>query len=319
MENNIHDKTNEVSVDGLLTVSAAPHLRVKENTSRLMLDVIIALVPTSLMGVYFFGLRALLIILASIISAVISEAICQKALGREISIRDNSAIVTGLLLALNVPVGLEIWKVVLGSVFAIVVVKQFFGGLGANFMNPALAARALLMASFGADMARFTAPHTDLVTMATPLSGGEMPAIMDLLIGNMAGTIGEVSKIAILIGAIYLLVRKVIDLRIPVAYIGTTAILLLIFGEGSQVINHLLTGGLLLGAFFMATDYPTSPVTTRGQLIYGVGLGILTVAIRLFGGYPEGVSYAILIMNIFVPIIDMTNKPKVFGRGGENA
>lgn len=314
---NTEVRGNEVVLDDLLVVSSSPHIRSNESVSRIMLDVIIALIPTSIAAVYFFGMRALMLIGASILAAVVSEALIQKAFKKEVTIRDLSAVVTGLLLALNVPVSLPIWKVVVGSVFAIVVVKQFFGGLGSNFMNPALAARAMLMASFAKDMGKFTEPLTDMISMVTPLSGGPTPTEMEMFIGNMAGCMGEVSKAALLIGAAYLVFRKVISLRIPVVYIATTLIFVVLFGGNpNDALFHLLSGGLILGAFYMATDYATCPVTKKGQIVFAIGCGLLTAVIRKFGGYPEGVSFAIIIMNMCVPLIEKFTAEKTFGSGG---
>lgn len=316
---NTEVRGNEVVLDDLLVVSSSPHIRSNETVSRIMLDVIIALVPTSIAAVYFFGIRALLLIAASVIAAVASEALIQKVFKKEITIRDLSAVVTGLLLALNVPVSFPVWKLVVGSVFAIVVVKQFFGGLGSNFMNPALAARAMLMASFAKDMGKFTEPLTDMVSMVTPLSGGPTPTEINMFIGNMAGSMGEVSKIALLIGAAYLVFRKVISLRIPLVYIATTLVAVVLFGGSvNDILFHLLTGGLILGAFFMATDYASAPVTRKGQLVFAFGCGLLTAIIRKFGGYPEGVSFAIIIMNMCVPLIEKFTSDKTFGSGGGN-
>lgn len=307
----------EVQADSLLSVSSAPHLRDSANSMTLMRDVLIALVPTSIAGIYYFGMRAGITMAVAIIAAVLSEYLFQKFLNRESTISDLSAVVTGLLLALNVPVTMPYWQVAFGSIFAIIIVKQCFGGIGDNFMNPALAARAVMMISFGQNMSKFTAPHTDFVSMATPLSGGEIQSTMDMFFGNMPGTIGEVSKIAILIGAAYLIVKKVISIEIPLAYIATTLLTVAIMGKGSEdLMFHLLSGGLLLGAFFMATDYATAPVTKLGKIIFAVGCGFLTAVIRLFGGNPEGVCYSIIIMNMFVPLIDKFTKEKAYGTGG---
>lgn len=307
----------EVQVDSLLSVSSAPHIRDSVNSMGLMRDVLIALIPTSIAGIYYFGIRAGITMAVAIIAAVLSEYLFQKLLNRKSTVGDLSAVVTGLLLALNVPVTMPYWQVAFGSIFAIIIVKQCFGGIGSNFMNPALAARAVMMISFGQNMSNFTAPHTDFISMATPLSGGEALSTMDMFLGNMPGTIGEVSKIAILIGAAYLLVKKVISIETPLVYIATTLITVAIMGKGSEdLVFHLLSGGLLLGAFFMATDYATAPVTRLGKIIFAVGCGFLTGVIRLFGGNPEGVCYSIIIMNMFVPLIDKFTKEKVYGTGG---
>lgn len=236
---------------------------------------------------------------------------------RPVTVYDLSAVVTGMILALNLPVTFPLWKAALGAVFAIVVVKQFFGGLGSNFMNPALAARAMLFASFGKEMSNFTKPLTDMVSQATPLAGGEIPSNLDLFLGNVGGSIGEVSKLAILIGACYLLVRRVIDIKIPLIYILTTFVLSFIFEKSLDgAIFQILAGGLIFGAFFMATDYATTPINPLGQIIFAIGCGVLTTIIRQFGGYPEGVSFSIIIMNICVPLIEKYTMRKTFGTGG---
>lgn len=315
---NTEMKNNEVVLDELLVVSSSPHVRTEETAQRIMLDVIIALVPAIIAAGYFFGIRALILVGASVLAAVISEAVIQKLFHKEVTISDLSAVVTGILVAFNVPVSMPVWMVVFGSVFAIVVVKQIFGGLGSNFMNPALAARAVLMTSFAQEMGRFTQPMTDLVSQATPLSGGPSVTLMDMFIGNMAGSLGEVSKVALLIGALYLLVRKVITWRIPVVYIGTTLVVLLLTGVSpDKMLAHTLSGGLILGAFFMATDYSTSPVNKKGQIVFAIGCGVLTALIRVYGGYPEGVSYSILLMNISTPLIEKFTVRKSFGFGGD--
>lgn len=303
----------------LLSVSSAPHLRGKETTRGLMRDVIIALVPTTLAGTYFFGLRSLLVVAVGIIAAVLGEALCQKIMGKKIAIKDLSAVVTGLLVALNCPVTMPLWQVAFGSVFAVVIVKEFFGGIGSNFMNPALGARAVMMISFGKDITNFTKPLSDMVSTATPLSQNPKvaPEALDMFLGNMPGVIGEVSKLALLIGAAYLVIRKVISLEIPLVYIGSTLLTVFAFSKGeADLVYHLLTGGLIMGAFFMATDYATAPITKKGKIIFAVGCGFLTGVIRLFGGNPEGVCYSIIIMNMFVPLIDKFTKRRVYGTGG---
>lgn len=308
-----------------LLVTSSPHMRSERTVSKEMLDVIIALIPTGLAGVYFFGLRALLIIGVCIVSSVLAEILCNKAMKRESTIEDLSAVVTGLLLAYNVPSTMPIWQMVIGSFFAIVVAKQFFGGIGQNIVNPALAGRAFLMASWSGSMSYFTAPgNVSAIAAATPMSGGDKPALMDMFLGNMGGCIGEVSTLAIILGGIYLIYRKVIDPKVPLIYIATTAILLAIFNKSANgLLEQLLSGGLFLGAFFMATDYVTIPVTPKGRVIFAIGCGLLTAIIRVFGGYPEGVSYAILLMNLTVPLIEEKTQPKVFGvdyseKEGEN-
>lgn len=311
------EKKETLVLNNLLIGSSSPHVRSSETVQRIMLDVIIALIPTSIASVYFFGLRALLLIIVTCIAAVVSEALCQKMFKRPVTVYDLSAVVTGMILALNLPVTFPLWKAALGAVFAIVVVKQFFGGLGSNFMNPALAARAMLFASFGKEMSNFTKPLTDMVSQATPLAGGEIPSNLDLFLGNVGGSIGEVSKLAILIGACYLLVRRVIDIKIPLIYILTTFVLSFIFEKSLDgAIFQILAGGLIFGAFFMATDYATTPINPLGQIIFAIGCGVLTTIIRQFGGYPEGVSFSIIIMNICVPLIEKYTMRKTFGTGG---
>lgn len=298
-----------------LLVSSSPHMRSERTVTKEMLDVIIALVPTGAFGIYFFGIRALILILTSVLTCVIAEFISNKVMKRQSTLGDLSAIVTGLLLAYNLPVTMPIWQTVIGAAFAIIVCKQFFGGIGQNIVNPALGARAFLLASWSKSMSYFVAPgNVSAVSAATVLQGGQKPALLDMFLGNMGGCIGEVSTLAILIGAIYLVIRKVISFRIPLVYILTTAVLLAIFNKSIDgIVEQLLSGGLMLGAFFMATDYTTSPVTKKGEIIFAFGCGLITAIIRVFGGYPEGVSYSILLMNLLVPLIDAKTMPKVFG------
>ncbi len=311
--------------------SYQPQVRTNTDTSRIMLDVIIALVPAMVVGIVMFGVKALLLIAVSVASAVFWEWGYRKLMKKPSSIGDLSACVTGILVALVIPVGAPWWMPVVGTFFAMVIVKQLYGGIGKNFLNPALAARAFLMASWPVIMTTWAVPSVlsktvDAATMATPLSilkaGTEaMPdyfSFGNLFIGSMPGCIGEVSAAALLVGGIYLLVRKVISWRIPVAFIGTVAILTVIFPRNGYsnidwMVYNLLSGGLLLGAIFMATDYSSSPVTLNGQLLYGFGCGALTVLIRYFGGYPEGVSYAILIMNLCAWAIDKGTRGRQFG------
>lgn len=308
-----------------LLVTASPHVRSNRTVKKDMLDVIIALIPAGIASVYFFGYRALVLILASVLTCVLSEYIFNKVTKRKQSIKDLSAVVTGLLLAYNVPFTLPVWQMVIGAMFAIIVAKMFFGGIGQNIVNPALAARAFLMASWSSTMTQFVPPHrvatlksvkdVSMLTGATPLMDPKSYSTMDLFLGNIPGCLGEVSSLAILIGACYLLVRKVIHIRIPLTYILTSVVLIGIFGEGFQnSLTTVLSGGMLLGAFFMATDYTTTPVTIKGQYVFAIGAGILTAVIRVFGGYPEGVSYSILLMNLVVPIIEAYTKPKTFGK-----
>lgn len=306
-------------------VSSSPHVHREESVSSIMLDVIIALVPAVVAGVYLYGLRSALVVFAAVAAAVIAEALYQKAVGKKITINDLSAVVTGMLIALNMPPTIPIWMVCIGSVFAIVVVKQLYGGIGKNFVNPALAARCFMLIAWAGAMTNFVEPFlgADAVSSATPLailkgvSEGELPALRDAVLGIKAGTIGETSGVMILIGAAYLFIRRVINWRIPAAYIGVFAILVFLFGKDrmdvTYTLYHIFTGGLLLGAFFMATDYTTSPTSPVGQLVFGAGCGILTFLIRMFGGYPEGVSFSILLMNIVSPLIDRFIRPKKFG------
>lgn len=302
----------------LYHVSSSPHVRSKDTTERIMLYVIIALLPTTLFGIYNFGYRALILILVTIASCVASEWIFNKIVHKKQTINDLSAVVTGLLLALNLPATLPWWEAVLGGVFAIVVVKCMFGGLGQNFMNPALGARCFLLIAFAANMTNFT---IDSYTGATPLAAmrnGDPVNTMDMLIGRTAGTIGETSAIAILIGAIFLILMGVINLRIPASYIITFAVFMLLFGghgfDGSYLTAQLCGGGLMLGAFFMATDYVTSPITPMGQIIFGICCGILTGLFRCFGANAEGVSFAIILSNILVPLIEKHTVPMAFGQ-----
>ena len=307
----------------LLTVVSSPHIRTADSTQHIMLDVVIALIPALVMSFVYFGWRALLLCAVSVIFAVGTEFVSEKAMKRPITISDFSAVVTGILLAFNVPSTMPLWKVAFGAIFAILVVKQFFGGIGQNFMNPALAARALLMSSWGRDMTTLAEPfRADALAGATPLSGGQAPTLFNMFIGNMPGMLGEVSALALLIGAVYLLMRGVIRITIPACMIGSFVVFMGIFGMITGKIGiadlptQVLSGGLMLGALFMATDYATTPATTAGQIIFGVGAGFLTALIRSFGGYPEGVSYSILLMNVCSPIIDKYIKRKPFGLGG---
>ncbi len=309
----------------LYHVSSSPHVRAKDSTSRIMLYVIIALLPTSLFGIYNFGLKALLLILITIAACVATEWIFDKIVHKKNTIGDLSAVVTGLLLALNLPVSLPWWEAVIGGVFAIAIVKCIFGGLGQNFMNPALGARCFLLIAFAADMTNFnvTRNGVDVYTGATPLalireSGISAVNVRDMLVGNTAGTIGETSVIAILIGAIILILLGVIDLKIPGAYIITFAVFMFFFGASrfdfSYVVAQLCGGGLMLGAFFMATDYVTSPITPKGKIIFGICCGLLTGIFRCFGANAEGVSFSIILSNILVPLIERFTVPRAFGQ-----
>ena len=300
-------------------ISSSPHIRSKVTTGNIMLMVIIALLPATAFGIVNFGLSALLVVLVTVASAVLTEYLYQKLMHRKVTISDCSAVVTGLLLALNMPPTAPWWMCVLGSVFAILVVKQVFGGLGQNFMNPALGARCFLLISFTGRMTTFV---YDGVTGATPLAllkAGEKVNVFDMFLGNIGGTIGETSVVAILIGAIFLLAKGIIDIRIPASYILTFSVFVLIFGgfDVTYLAAHLCGGGLMLGAWFMATDYVTCPITPNGKILFGICLGILTGVFRLFGGSAEGVSYAIIISNLLVPLIEKVTLPKPFGMGGE--
>lgn len=299
-----------------LIVSSSPHAHTDRTVTQVMGDVLIALVPAAIAGVYYFGYWALLIMVVSVLYAVGAEALTQLAMKRPVTSFDLSAAVTGLLVAFNLPPTAPLWLPMIGSVFAVVIVKQIFGGLGNNFLNPALAARAMLLVSFAKPMTTWIDPAIDAIASATPLAQmaeGTMPQLANLFFGNVAGCIGETSALALLIGAAYLLIRGVISWRIPAAFIGTFAVLTAIFGGMDQVLPQLFAGGLMLGAFFMATDYVTSPVTPVGRLIFGCGCGLLTFIIRRYGGYPEGVSFAILLMNVCTPLIERYTKPRVFG------
>jgi len=304
-------------------VSGTPHVRSKESIQSIMRDVIIALVPASVMGIYFFGVRALMIIVAAVASAVFFEWLYQNIMKKSVTINDLSAVVTGLLLALNLPVSTPIWVPVVGSAFAIIIAKQLFGGLGQNFINPALAGRAFLVASYPTEMTTWTSAGNfgaDAVAVATPLAdlkAGIMPEIsfVDVFVGNIGGCIGETSAIALIIGGIYLIAKHVIGWKVPVIYIGTVFVLTALIGRNGLRVPayEIFTGGLMIGAFFMATDYASSPVTPKGQVIFAIGCGLITTLIRIFGGYPEGVSYSILIMNLCVPLIERFTEPTIFG------
>lgn len=309
-------------MNDLYQVSSAPHVRAKDSTSRIMLYVILALLPASLFGIYNFGYKALVLILLTVGSCVASEIVFNKIVHKNNTINDLSAVVTGLLLALNLPVSLPWWEAVLGGVFAIIIVKCIFGGLGQNFMNPALGARCFLLIAFAADMTNF---NCDAYSGATPLAmirnnNGIIPTTLnmrDMIIGRTAGAIGETSVVAIMLGAIILIMCGVITLRIPFSYIITFAIFMFVFGpsrfDTTYVVAELCGGGLMLGAFFMATDYVTSPITPGGQIIFGICCGLLTGLFRCFGANAEGVSFAIILSNLLVPIIEKYTVPRAFG------
>ncbi len=315
-----------------VVVSSSPHLKNREDTRSIMLDVLIALAPSLAVAMFVFGMRALTVTVVACVVAVLTEYLYNAVVKKPQTIGDLSAVVTGVLLAFNLPVGAPLWISALGSFFAIIVVKCIFGGIGKNFMNPALAARAFLMASFPGIMATFTEPFASLHAFATPVDAvaaatplaqikeGAVPdsSILDMAIGQIGGCLGETSAIALIIGGVYLVYRKVITITIPATYILTVAIITFLFPLAGMsgfdfMLTSLFSGGLMLGAIFMATDYTTSPVTPKGQIIFGVGLGLLTVFIRYLGGYPEGVSYSILIMNTMVWLIDKYTRPRKFG------
>lgn len=296
----------------LLTVASSPHIKRPDTTRVIMSDVVIALAPAATYGCILFGLRALAVLITSVSVAVLCEFLWNKALKKPNTIKDMSAVVTGLLLGMNLPPTLPLWQAAIGSAAAIIVVKQMFGGLGHNFANPAIAARIILLVSFPASMTRFTEPVSDAVTSATPLAGtaGTL-SFKTLFFGMHAGSIGETSAFLLIVGGLYLVIRRVITPIIPVCFIGTVALLSLISGE--SVMLSVLGGGLILGAVFMATDYTTSPTTSLGKAVFAVGCGIITFVIRKFGSLPEGVSYSILLMNILVPHINRFTLSKPFG------
>lgn len=339
--------------DQKFVVSSSPHISTSESTRMIMIDVIIALMPALIAGCFYFGLRALAVTCVSVVSCVAAEYVYQwlyrgflirseqqttlsdalRKSAHKTDVGDLSAVVTGLLLAFNLPVTIPYWMVVVGGVFAIVIVKQLFGGIGKNFVNPALAARAFMLASWPVAMTSFVSPvmnfaayinPVDATTSATPLAimkegleSAAAPSLYDAFLGRIGGCIGETATLLLIVGGIYLLIRRVIDARIPLAYLGTFAVLVFFFGQQSFSLNFVLynlcTGGVMLGAIFMATDYVTTPTTKMGHILFGVGCGILTFVIRRFGGYPEGTSYAILLMNVVAPLIDKYVHPRAFG------
>jgi electron transport complex protein RnfD len=300
-----------------LIVSPSPHDENYMKTQKIMLNVIIALLPAVVASCIIFGLRSLVLICVCVASCVIFEYLVRKLMKRDNTISDLSAVVTGLLLAMNLPVTLPIWMAVIGSFVAIVIVKQLFGGLGQNFANPAITARIVLMVSFPAAMTNWAVPFfykessaADAVTGATPLVSGDA-SYLDLFLGKVGGCLGETCALALLIGGLYLAARRIISLAAPVSFIGSLFILSAI--SGNDPVYEILAGGVFIGAFFMATDYATTPITTKGKIIFGLGCGIITFVIRQFGSYPEGVSYSILLMNILTPYIDQITRNKVFG------
>lgn len=309
-----------------LIVQAPPHIRSPLTTKKIMFTVVLALIPAASAGVVFFGIRALMHMVLCVLSAVLTEFVVQKLMHKKVTISDGSAVLTGLLLGMNLPVAAPLWIGVVGAAFAIAIVKQVFGGLGQNFMNPALAARAMLMAAWPSQMVAWVTPM-DAIATATPLAIAKagvpdtatLPLLWDMFIGFIGGSIGETSALALLAGGIYLIYKELIDYRIPLAYLGTVFILGSIFGvDGlNSGLFHLLAGGVMLGAIFMATDYVTSPSTSTGRWIYGFGCGFITILIRLWGGYPEGVSFSILLMNICAPLIEKFTIPRKFGKVGK--
>lgn len=297
-------------MENKLTVSSSPHIRHTDTTSGIMLDVIIALLPATVYGIVLFGFYAALIVVTCILSAVAGEYVWNLILKKPNSVKDLSAVVTGLLLALNLPPRLPLWMAAIGSAVAIIIVKQVFGGLGYNFANPAITARIVLLVSFPTAMTSFYEPFGNTVSSATPLVDATAP-IKDLILGVHSGCIGETSSLMLLLGFIYLLMRRVISPIIPCCFIGTVFIMSFILGVSP--VNAILSGGLMLGAIFMATDYVTSPTFPLGKVIFGVGCGIITVVIRLYGNLPEGVSYSILLMNLLVPHINNLTRRHPFG------
>lgn len=302
------------------SMSPAPHIHSGASTSRVMLDVVIALLPASVAAVVIFGIQALWIILACVIGAVVSEAIFNLCTGRKQTIGDMSAVVTGLLLALNLSTNVPLWQCVVGAVFAIIVVKCLFGGLGCNFANPAITARVFMLITFSAVAGGANPAGAELVSSATPLEligaeGAQLPSLMSMFMGTYGGAIGETCSLALLIGFAYLLARKVISWHIPVVFIATVFVLSLVAGGASFALYEVLAGGLFIGAIFMATDYVTSPITKKGKVIFAVGCGVITFIVRYFCSYPEGVSFSILIMNIFVPIIERFSRNIPLGGG----
>lgn len=305
-------------------VSSSPHIHSGNKTNVIMRDVLIALTPATIAGIYFFGLPALKTVLLAVLTAVATEYFIQKFMLKvKPTITDLSAVVTGLLLAFNLPSGSPWYLPVIGSIFAIAIAKQVFGGLGHNFINPALAARAFLMASWPVAMTTWPAPLSDGTTGATPLailkgvSEGQLPSFMQAFTGNIGGCIGETSAILIILGGLYLVYRGVINIKVPLAFIGSAFVFgFLFYGfDLTAAVYQIAVGGIMLGAFFMATDYSSTPSTMKGHLIFAIGAGFITIIIRRFGGYPEGVSYSILLMNVVTPLIDRYVQPKVFGGG----
>ena len=309
-----------------LAVSSSPHLRDHVSTRRIMQEVCLALAPAGIAGIILFGSQAAVLIAASVISAVLAEYFYQKLTHQKVTVGDWSAVVTGLLLAYNLPANAPVWLAVVGAVIAIVLVKQIFGGIGSNFMNPALAARAILFVSWATQMTTYPATRfmLDGVSTATPLNSlgtGSVAGVnlMDLFLGNIPGVLGETCKLALLLGGVYLILRRIVDWKIPVTFIATVFVCYLIKDGAEMALCQILSGGLFLGAFFMATDYATSPVTNPGRVIMGIGCGIFLFVIRAYASYPEGCSFAILLMNVATPLIDKYTMPKPFGEVKQHA
>lgn len=308
-------------MDKMINVSASPHVRSRMSTSTIMFFVIISLLPATGYGIYRFGINAAILVAVCVAACVVTELLFELIIKKPVTIGDLSAVVTGLLIALNLPPSATWWMGIIGSVFAILVVKMLFGGLGQNFMNPALGGRCFLVICFTARMTNFT---LDGVTTATPLAqlrDGSAVSLMDMFIGRIPGTIGEVSTVALLAGAVFLLLTGIIDLRIPLAYLASFVIFMGLFSQHGWNITYLAAqlcgGGLMLGAFFMATDYVTSPITKKGRILFGICCGLLTGLFRVFSSSAEGVSYAIILSNLLVPLIERVTTPKCFGKGGE--
>ncbi|MCC5911598.1 MAG: RnfABCDGE type electron transport complex subunit D [Clostridiaceae bacterium] len=311
-------------MDDKLIVSSSPHILDDDTTQRIMLDVAIALLPATIAAIFYFKGSAATLILLAVLTAVATEALVQKIMGRPVTINDFSAVVTGLLLGLNIPGSAAWWMPVVGSFVAIAIVKQIFGGVGHNFMNPALAGRIFLTLSWTDRMTAWITPGVDAVSTATPLAAlkeagasvpANVPSLMDTIIGNTGGSLGETSAILLILGGIYLVWRGVISAKVPGIYIGTVAVLTLLYSgfDIQYMLYHVFSGGLMIGAIYMATDYASSPVTPKGRMYFAFGCGLLTTLIRLFGAYPEGVAFSILLMNVASPLIDRYTSPRVFG------
>ena len=311
-----------------LIVSSSPHIKTKQDTPSIMLDVIIALLPALIAGVVIYGIRALLVVVTCVLASVVSEFLFNIIVKKEQTIFDLSAIVTGLILSLSLHADAPVWQCIVGSVFAIIVVKCLFGGLGANFANPAVTGRVFLLVCFSSTLAGGSRPlitnNPDLVAGATPLevlaNGGELPSLLDMFLGLRGGAIGEACILAILLGFIYLVARKVINFEVPLIMVATVFLLsLIVGGDVNAALYHVLGGGIVFGAVYMATDYVTTPITRTGKMIFAFGCGLITFLIRMYGNYPEGVSFAILFMNILSPYIEKWTKPRAFGKRGNKA